>query len=119
LLHRGYPWEADDARGYPGGIELPDYTELSKEDLESFIAAWREAYGETLSMDEARAYADRVVRFVLRVTRKLQSEEEQSSDTENANLQDFSWNSLSEYLLLWRTVFTPYHPGGCHREEAA
>jgi hypothetical protein len=37
----------------------------SPDELDDFIAAWRDAFGETLSADEANVEASRVVRFYL------------------------------------------------------
>ena len=39
--------------------------ELTDESLQEFVRLWREEFGETLSLDEARTVAEQVLEFAL------------------------------------------------------
>jgi hypothetical protein len=49
---------------------------ISDENLQEFIAIWREEYDEILTLAEAREYAQRMLDFYMLIHRSLPSEQQ-------------------------------------------
>ena len=75
------PTTADSLLGADDGLDVAEVApaagiELSQADLESFVEAWREAFDEDLSIDEAAFHATRAVQWALLMAKPLPEQDE-------------------------------------------